>query len=216
MTILGFSYRLNILVQNISDQNSWPFGILGKSLFSIRGNRLNSNRKERLNVMYAVDRRLELQIVQDAPLLQVEFTPMDTKMFCGEIQSCLVHLINTSSIHSISRVRLSTSQPHLITTTTTTDEKFFVSTDEHQSNWTHPFHQQPSTILTLVNQHHPLPANSTRTIRLWIRASPVAGEMNIDFLFLYESDALQQPLRSFFLHFLLVVFFYYYDRISCF
>ena len=72
MTILGFSYRLNILVQNISDQSSWPFGVLGKTLFSVRGNRLNSNRKERLNVMYAVDRRLELQVVPEAPLLQVK------------------------------------------------------------------------------------------------------------------------------------------------
>lgn len=116
-------------------------------------------------------------------------------MFCGEIQSCLVHLINTSSAHSISRVRLATSQPHLITTSTSTEENLFVPTDQNQANWTHPLHQPPSSILNLVTQHHPLPANSTRTIRLWIRASPLVGRMNVDFLFLYESDTLQQPLR---------------------
>ncbi len=73
MTIIGICYRLNILVQNISDQTSWPYGIMGKSLFHVKGIRLNSNRKERLNVMYGPDKRLELQIVPEAPLLQVKF-----------------------------------------------------------------------------------------------------------------------------------------------
>jgi len=60
-------------VQNISDQTTWPYGIIGKTLFHVKGIRLNSNRKERLNVMYGVDKRLELQIVPEVPLLQVKF-----------------------------------------------------------------------------------------------------------------------------------------------
>ncbi len=74
MTILGICYRLNILVQNISDQTTWPYGIIGKTLFHVKGIRLNSNRKERLNVMYGVDKRLELQIVPEVPLLQVKIS----------------------------------------------------------------------------------------------------------------------------------------------
>ena len=73
LTILGISYRLNILVQNISDQTTWPYGIMGKTLFQVKGARLNSNRKERLNVMYGTDKRLEIQVVPEAPLLQVNF-----------------------------------------------------------------------------------------------------------------------------------------------
>lgn len=120
---------------------------------------------------------------------------MPSAMFCGEIQSFLVHLINTSSVHSVNRVRLATSQPHLITTSVSNDEDLLSWTDHNHSVWAHPFHQQAPSILNLITQHHPLPPNSTRTVRLWIRASHIAGEMNIDFLFLYESDALQQPLR---------------------
>lgn len=71
LTILGISYRLNILVQNISDQTTWPYGIMGKTLFQVKGARLNTNRKERLNVVYGVDKRLEIQVVPEAPLLQV-------------------------------------------------------------------------------------------------------------------------------------------------
>jgi hypothetical protein len=119
---------------------------------------------------------------------------MPTAMFCGEIQSCLIHLINKSSTHSINRLRLATNQPNLITISPSEDESFLKYTNENQSHWTHQLSQQSST-LTLVNHHHPLTANSTRTIRLWLRASHTAGEMNIDFLFLYESDVFQQPLR---------------------
>jgi len=118
-------------------------------------------------------------------------------MFCGEIQSCLIHLINTSSIHSINRIRLTTNQPNLITISSYEDDNLLTYTNEFQSIWHHSLNQQ-SSVLTLVNHHHPLVANSTRTIRLWLHASHLAGEMNIDFLFLYESDVFQQPLRFYF------------------
>lgn len=119
---------------------------------------------------------------------------MPAAMFCGEVQSCLVHLINTSPLHSISRIRLVTSQPNLITISPLDEDSLLSYTSESQSNWHHPLHQH-SSVLTLVSHHHPLLANTTRTIRLWLHASPLAGEMNIDFLFLYESDVFQQPLR---------------------
>jgi len=123
---------------------------------------------------------------------------MPAAMFCGEIQSCLIHLINTSSTHSINRIRLATSQPNLITISPSDDDSLLTYTNESQSVWNHSLNQHAS-ILTLVNHHHPLTANSTRTIRLWLHASHLAGEMNIDFLFLYESDVFQQPLRLFIL-----------------
>ncbi len=47
---------------------------MGKTLFHVKGIRLNSTRKERLNTIYGVDKRLELQIVPEAPLLQVSFS----------------------------------------------------------------------------------------------------------------------------------------------
>jgi hypothetical protein len=119
---------------------------------------------------------------------------MPAAMFCGEIQSCLIHLINTSSNHSINRIRLATSQPNLITISPSDNDSLLTYINESESVWNHSLNQQ-SPILTLVNHHHPLAANSTRTIRLWLRASHLAGEMNIDFLFLYESDVFQQPLR---------------------
>ncbi|CAF4227417.1 unnamed protein product, partial [Rotaria sp. Silwood2] len=194
LTILGICYRLNILVQNISDQTTWPYGIMGKTLFHVKGIRLNSNRRERLNIIYGVDKRLEIQVVPEAPLLHIEFSPMPAAMFCGEIQSCLIHLINTSSMHPITRVRLVISQPNLITVSSIDEDSLLTYTNESKSMWNHPLNQQ-SSVLTLVSHHHPLLANSTRTIRLWLHASHLAGEMNIDFLFLYESDVFQQPLR---------------------
>jgi hypothetical protein len=127
--------------------------------------------------------------------VQIEFSPMPAAMFCGEIQSCLIHLINTSSSHSINRVRLATNQPNLIAISPSEgDDSLLTVTNESQSTWNHSLNPQ-SSILTLVNHHHPLTANSTRTIRLWLHASHLAGEMNIDFLFVYESDVFQQPLR---------------------
>ncbi|CAF0821694.1 unnamed protein product [Rotaria sordida] len=194
LTILGICYRLNILVQNTSEQTNWPYGIMGKTLFHVRGIRLNSNRRERLNVVHGVDKRLEIQVVSEAPFLHIEFSPMPAAMFCGEIQSCLIHLINPSSMHSITRVRLVTSQPNLITISSIDEDSLLTYTNESKSIWNHSLNQQ-SSILTLVSHHHPLLANSTRTIRLWLHASHLAGEMNIDFLFLYESDVFQQPLR---------------------
>lgn len=74
LTILGIRYRLNIVPQDITDQNTWPYGIMGKTLFHVKGIRLNSNRKERLNAVYGVDKRLEIQVVPEAPLLQVNIS----------------------------------------------------------------------------------------------------------------------------------------------
>ena len=71
LTILGFCYRLNILVQNVTDQTNWLHGIMGKRLFHVKGIRLNGSRRERLNVMYGVDKRLEIQVMPEAPLLHV-------------------------------------------------------------------------------------------------------------------------------------------------
>jgi hypothetical protein len=113
-------------------------------------------------------------------------------MFCGEIQSCLIHLINTSPLHAIHRVRLATSQPQSITISN--NDTFLKHTDQCQSVW-NSADQQSSSILTLVDHEQPLQANSTRTIRLWLHASHLAGEINMDFLFLYESELFQQPLR---------------------
>lgn len=119
---------------------------------------------------------------------------MPNEMFAGEVQSCLVHLINTSSTHAINRIRLATSQPNLITISSSEDSTYSTLTDQSQSHYHHSSSQQ-SSILTLISQSNALPANSTRTIRLWLHASHLVGEMNIDFLFLYESDGFQQPLR---------------------
>lgn len=44
---------------------------MGKTLFQIKGARLNSNRRERLNVVYGVDKRLDIQVVPESPLLHV-------------------------------------------------------------------------------------------------------------------------------------------------
>jgi hypothetical protein len=118
---------------------------------------------------------------------------MPSAMFCGEIQSCLIHLINNSA-HSINRIRLATSQPNLITTSSSEHDSLLIYTNDSQTIYNHSL-DHSSSILTLVNHHHPLTANSTRTIRLWLRASHLAGEMNVDFLFLYESEQFQQPLR---------------------
>ena len=119
---------------------------------------------------------------------------MPNEMFAGEVQSCLVHLINTSSTHAINRIRLATSQPNLIAMSSSEDHTLITSTDDIQSQWNHSLTQH-SPILTLANQPHLIQANSTRTIRLWLHAAHAVGEMNIDFLFLYESDGFQQPLR---------------------
>ena len=123
---------------------------------------------------------------------------MPAAMFCGEIQSCLIHLTNTSLTHSINRIRLVTSQSKLVTISSIDEDSLLTYTNQSQSIWHHSLNQQ-SPILTLVNHHHPLTANSTRTIRLCLCASHFAGEMNVDFLFLYESDCFQAPLRLFIL-----------------
>ena len=167
---------------------------MGKTLFEVKGARLNSDRRERLNVVYARDRRLELQIVPETPLLQIEFSLMPAAMFCGEIQSCLLNLINTSSTHAINRVRLATSQPSFIAVSSSDDDRLLKTSDQQEMNWNPSFHPHLST-LQLVSPHHPLAANSTRTVRLWLRASQIPGEMNIDFLFLYDSDQCPPPLR---------------------
>ncbi|CAF0737248.1 unnamed protein product [Didymodactylos carnosus] len=209
LTILGLCYRLNILVQNTSDQTTWPDGLYGKQLFHVKGSRLNSTRKERLNVMYGTDKRLEINVLPEAPLLQVEFSQMPCTMFCGEIQSCLIHLINLSSQHSISRIKLATSHPDLITISTTNEteeddnDEYYSYTNKSKLLCSKTLYDKTQKVLTLIpksankttSKTNVLEPNAICTLKIWLKASHLVGEINTDFLFLYESDTFQQPLR---------------------
>jgi hypothetical protein len=80
--------------------------LYGKQLFELRGPRLNNTSQAMRSLVYDTDNRLNLKIVNKAPLLQVEMDRLPTEMICGQIERIKLFIINTSNQMSIGNLRI--------------------------------------------------------------------------------------------------------------
>lgn len=74
LRIAGIAYNLGgVLAEGNGPKPSLPntIHVRGKQKLEVQGLRLNSTKEEKANKMYGPDRRLDLVIKQEMPLLQV-------------------------------------------------------------------------------------------------------------------------------------------------
>jgi hypothetical protein len=80
--------------------------LYGKQLFELRGPRLNNTPQVMRSVVYDTDNRLNLKILNKAPLLQVEMDRLPTEMISGQIERIRLFMINTSNQMYIGNMRI--------------------------------------------------------------------------------------------------------------
>ncbi|XP_076665916.1 trafficking protein particle complex subunit 8 homolog l(3)76BDm isoform X1 [Andrena cerasifolii] len=180
LKVLGLSYDLSNPTHAIDPPVVNPtIAITGKRLFEVRGPRLK-NVKEKPGVnMYGADHRLDMNVIEKAPLMQVFFSKLSPKMLCGEIQRAEITLRNAGNA-ALSNIYLAS-----------TDAKLISLGDVQMSTQEEHVTKKSNKLVTKI----PLPSNrdilnikETHTIPLWIRAPHEKGAHRLDLLFYYENS----------------------------
>jgi len=104
LSILGLSYRLSSSIE--ASNNS---SLIGKQLFEIRGPRLNNNKSAMSSVVYDVDNRLNLKIMNKSAQLQVEMDSVPETMLCNQLERIGVYFINLCDEVPIGNIRIASN-----------------------------------------------------------------------------------------------------------
>lgn len=179
LKVLGLNYDLSNPTHTVDPPVVNPtLAITGKRLFEVRGPKLK-NVKEKPGVnMYGVDHRLEMNVIEKAPLMQVFFSNLSLKTLCGEIQKVDITIKNVGNA-PLSNIYLAS-----------TDAKLISLEDEQMNTQEENTAKKSNKLITKI----PLPSNrnilnvgETYTIPLWIRAPHEKGTHRLDLLFYYEN-----------------------------
>lgn len=177
--ILGLRYNMSNPVHATLDPPILNPTILvaGKRLFDIKGPKLKNVKEKPGTKMYAADYRLEMNVIEKAPYIQIHFSKLSSEMLCGEIQKVEVTLTNIGNA------------PLTNVYVTSTDARLFSlgdnnTLDEHES-------KKSNRAVAKI----PLPADKTNMLNvgdvhktlLWIQAPHKKENHRIDLLFYYEN-----------------------------
>ncbi|XP_012154048.1 trafficking protein particle complex subunit 8 homolog l(3)76BDm isoform X2 [Megachile rotundata] len=177
LKVLGLSYNLSNPTHVIDPPVVNPtIAITGKRLFEIRGPKLKNVKEKPGTNMYGVDYRLEINVIEKAPFMQVFFNKLNSEMLCGEIQKLEITLKNVGNA-SLSNVYLAS-----------TDAKLISLGDEYSNSQEDHVAKKSNRLIIKI----PLPSDTlnvgeTHTIPVWIRAPDEKGNHRLDLLFYYEN-----------------------------
>ncbi|XP_031370043.1 trafficking protein particle complex subunit 8 isoform X2 [Apis dorsata] len=179
LKVLGVSYDLSNPTHIIDPPIVNPtIAITGKRLFEIKGPRLKNIKEKPGTNIYGVDYRLEMNIIEKAPFMQIFFSKLSSEMLCGEIQKIDIILKNVGN-SSLTNIFLAS-----------TDAKLFSLGDEHINiQEKHMTKRNNRLILKipLSSNNNILNIGETHTIPFWIRAPHEKGIHYLDLLFYYEN-----------------------------
>ncbi|KAG1145052.1 hypothetical protein G6F37_002893 [Rhizopus arrhizus] len=179
LLVTGLHYTLNELVHTFKP-------------FVKRGKRLNRTKEERMSVVYACDRSLDILVTSPMPLLDIAFHHVPETVLSGEVVQTVLE-INNKGNKGLTALRLKASHPSFIC----------VGNPEDMDKDIYAAH--PSTLDKMQIDNHlfdpsvisiPLPENDgrgtvkpgeTTLVPLWIRGDRI-GKHTFKLLFSYQSD----------------------------
>ncbi|XP_029042782.1 trafficking protein particle complex subunit 8 [Osmia bicornis bicornis] len=177
LKVLGLSYNLSNPTHVIDPPVVNPtIAINGKRLFEIRGPKLKNVKEKPDTNMYGVDYRLEINVIEKAPFMQIYFNKLNSEMLCGEIQKLEVTLKNVGNA-SLTNVYVASTDAKLISLG---DE--YINTQEE-----HTVKRSNRLVIKVPLSSDVLNVGETHTIPLWIRAPDEKGNHRLDLLFYYEN-----------------------------
>ncbi|XP_052816266.1 trafficking protein particle complex subunit 8-like isoform X2 [Mya arenaria] len=166
--------------------------VRGKQKIEVQGPRLNGKKDEMVNKIYGPDRRLDLTIQQEMPILQVSFLNFPKTLLCGEVHPVTVTFTNVGST-PLHRLKLATSNPKYLVLGLNTDIRTSTSvyTSSSDCNETSScVNCDPCAVKRVIDIDIPegvLHPNSSISLPLWVRGNDIGGVHEVDLLFYYES-----------------------------
>ncbi|KAG8041820.1 hypothetical protein G9C98_007124 [Cotesia typhae] len=193
LKILGISYSLANAITDLPVVNP-SIMIHGKRLFEIRGPKLKNVKEKPDAVFYGVDYRLDINVVDKAPFMQVSFTKVTTDMLCGEVQRLEVTLKNIGSA-PLTNVFVGSTDARLFCLERALD--LFVSNNNinNNNNNNNLVKEKNNCVTRIVPGSKEISVGETLKVPLWIKAPAEKGNHRLDLLFYYENPQAKSTPR---------------------
>ncbi|KAK7505350.1 hypothetical protein BaRGS_00003512 [Batillaria attramentaria] len=172
--------------------------VRGKQRLEVQGPRLNVSKEEKTGKVYGPDRRLDLVVQEEMPILNVAFCDFPEALLCGEVHCVEVEFSNTGTV-PLRNLRVSASNPHFFTFGCGPETELpkypytyqmrggeiqqsrTVSIDDRQA-----FLNLPQVTCIPCPGDGVLHPGQTVSLPVWLRGNDIGGVHEVDFLFYYE------------------------------
>ncbi|XP_015112086.1 trafficking protein particle complex subunit 8 [Diachasma alloeum] len=180
LKIQGLSYDLSNPSNGVDQPVVNPSVVIhGKRLFEIKGPKLKNVKEKPGAVMYGIDKRLDINVVDKSPFLGIYFSKVSPEMLCGEMQRIDVTFRNIGNA-GLTNILVGSMSPELFCFENPRDEDSSRITDVNEKPVTKIVLPSSSGGVIGINQEF--------TVPLWIRAPHKKGNHRLDLLFYYENE----------------------------
>ncbi|XP_014226501.1 trafficking protein particle complex subunit 8 [Trichogramma pretiosum] len=177
LKIIGLSYDLLNPVQSTDQANNTSSSIRGKREFKLQGPKLKNVKEKAGLSLYGVDLRLDMNVVNKGPFLQITFSPISPEMLCGELQQMEVTLKNIGGA-PLKNIYLGSTNPKL----------FALSNHDQDYNQTKKATDDLVMKINLPPEKNDiLQVGDSMKMTLWVCAPHMKGNHRLDLLFYYEN-----------------------------
>jgi trafficking protein particle complex subunit 8 len=198
LSIIGLKYQLGLSSE--SEGN-----IVGKQLFNLPPQRLNTTPQTMKSIVYQPDNRLNLKVVNPMPLLQVEMDHLPTSMLCNQIDRIKVYLVNLSDEFVINNLKIATTQMSQIyfrkvstkdesKVTTACLNKLDLSPENNntannsRANKIQQIKEKDAQFVFSYDDGGPIGTGGVIELEMWLKASDIADiNQNFNLLFFYTT-----------------------------
>lgn len=182
--------------------------VRGKQRLEVQGPRLNVSKEEKTGKVYGPDRRLDLVVQEEMPILNVSFCDFPEALLCGEVHCVEVQFFNVGTV-PLRNLRVAASNPDFFTF------GCGPSMELPKYPYTYQMHSgddvQHSRILSIDSRQSflslpqvtriPFPGDGTLqpgqtlSVPVWLRGNDIGGVHEVDFLFYYEPVTARTQVR---------------------
>ncbi|KAJ8303460.1 hypothetical protein KUTeg_019856 [Tegillarca granosa] len=203
LRVVGISYNLGVSQSSFGVDSNGPkqsqsslIQVRGKQKLEVQGPRLNNTKEEKASKVYGPDRRLDLVIQQEMPLLQVSFCNFPRTLLCGEVHAIMLQFTNigSSALHNL---KVTSTNPEFFTFGCHGDLPKFPSVYQTVSDV--PNSDKNCTCSSILKSdinishvvdisltNNSLQPKNTVSVPAWIRGNDIGGIHEIHFTFYYE------------------------------
>ncbi|XP_058792250.1 trafficking protein particle complex subunit 8 [Phymastichus coffea] len=187
LKVLGLGYDLSNPVQTPEQLSTNPTTFVsGKRIFQIQGPKLK-NAKEKPGIsLYGADWRLDINIVDRGPFMQITMTALSPEMLCGELQCMEVVLKNIGNA-PLKNIHLGSTNPKL----------FALENQEQdfQTGYKKKNDELVTKIILPPDKNNTLNVGDYFKMNLWVCAPHAKGNHRLDLLFYYENSEPKNILK---------------------
>ncbi|XP_011314468.1 trafficking protein particle complex subunit 8 [Fopius arisanus] len=178
LKILGVSYDLSNPTNGAGLPVVNPSILIhGKRLFEIKGPKLKNVKEKPGAVMYGIDYRLDINVVDKAPFLGIYFSKISPEMLCGEMQRIDVTFRNIGNA-PLRNILVGSMNPELFCLENSQDGCTKVRDNE----------KSVTRIALPSTSEGVMGINEEFSVPLWVRAPHEKGNHRLDLLFYYENQ----------------------------